>query len=221
MAEVNSSAAFPAKRKPDPSPPFEEDEPIDKHRKLESTSDQTLQIQKPNPPAEIESQRPRIELPKLETGDDGGVGGRGGAEHSNGNSSEDEEVKKVPLGIEEDKVGLSEPPEPEISGDSNAENDGPADRKGKGISIQDKGKGKLMEEEESDEDDSSSDDDDDDDDVISLSGSDSGGDPLEEVDPSNILPSRTRRRVPQPGFYFNSNIPAGDECDDSSDDSDA
>ncbi|CAL1391347.1 unnamed protein product [Linum trigynum] len=89
------------------------------------------------------------------------------------------------------------------------------DRKGKGIMIEE-------EEEDSDSDDDDDDSSDDDD------GSENGGgdddseledDPLAEVDLDNILPSRTRRRGVQPGFYI-ANAP-GIADEDDSDDSDA
>ncbi|KAF8104547.1 hypothetical protein N665_0171s0052 [Sinapis alba] len=90
------------------------------------------------------------------------------------------------------------------------------DRKGKGISREDKGKGKLIEVDESDD----SDDDDDEYDESDLSD-----DPLAEVDLDNILPSRTRRRSNQPGVYISNdrfgNHEVDDDDDDSSDDSDA
>ncbi|XP_023645149.1 nucleolin [Capsella rubella] len=96
------------------------------------------------------------------------------------------------------------------------------DRKGKGISREDKGKGKLIEVDDSDDEDDSDDDDDegfDEDDE-----SDFSDDPLAEVDLDNILPSRTRRRSSQPGVYISNEVcnrGGNDEDDDSSDDSDA
>ncbi|CAN8305378.1 unnamed protein product [Cochlearia groenlandica] len=74
------------------------------------------------------------------------------------------------------------------------------DRKGKGISREDKGKGKLIEEEEEDDDSEDIDDDEDVDDE-----SDFSDDPLAEVDLDNILSSRTRRRSSQPGLFISNN----------------
>ncbi|XP_004304556.1 PREDICTED: histone H2A.Z-specific chaperone CHZ1 [Fragaria vesca subsp. vesca] len=96
-----------------------------------------------------------------------------------------------------------------------------ADRKGKGVMRDDKGKGILIEEDDENED--SSDD--------SSSSSSEGGsefedgdsdlsdDPLAEVDLDNILPSRTRRRQVQPGVYIRSDN-NGKSNNDDSDDSD-
>ncbi|KAJ0253330.1 hypothetical protein HA466_0110320 [Hirschfeldia incana] len=101
------------------------------------------------------------------------------------------------------------------------------DRKGKGISREDKGKGKLIEFDESDDSDDDDDDDDDDEDGGEYDESDLSDDPLAEVDLDNILPSRTRRRSIQPGVYFsndrigNHEDDVDDDDDDSSDDSDA
>ena len=99
------------------------------------------------------------------------------------------------------------------------DDDGEVDRKGKGISREDKGKGKMIEVEESDDTD---DDDEDDEDGDEYDESDLSDDPLAEVDLDNILPSRTRRRSIQPGVYI-SNDRSGnhEDDDDSSDDSDA
>ncbi|ESQ35542.1 hypothetical protein EUTSA_v10008746mg [Eutrema salsugineum] len=91
------------------------------------------------------------------------------------------------------------------------------DRKGKGISREDKGKGKLIEVEESDD----SDDDEDDEDGDEYDESDLSDDPLAEVDLDNILPSRTRRRSIQPGVYISNDRGGNNEDGDSSDDSDA
>ncbi|OVA09643.1 hypothetical protein BVC80_9101g176 [Macleaya cordata] len=87
------------------------------------------------------------------------------------------------------------------------------DRKGKGIMREDKGKGKLMVEEEGINDDDSSDY------VVDCSDEDSdlSNDPLAEVDLDNILPSRTRRLVTQPGAYLVNDM----DNDEDSDDSDA
>ncbi|CAN6902109.1 unnamed protein product [Brassica oleracea] len=96
------------------------------------------------------------------------------------------------------------------------------DRKGKGISREDKGKGKLIEVDESDDSDDDDDDDDDDEDGDEYDESDLSDDPLAEVDLDNILPSRTRRRSIQPGVYISNDRSGNNENDDdSSDDSDA
>ncbi|KAF8104824.1 hypothetical protein N665_0166s0010 [Sinapis alba] len=94
------------------------------------------------------------------------------------------------------------------------------DRKGKGISREDKGKGKLIEVEESSDDS----DDEDDEDGDEYDESDLSDDPLAEVDLDNILPSRTRRRSIQPGVYISNDRTGGvneEDDDSSSDDSDA
>lgn len=83
------------------------------------------------------------------------------------------------------------------------------DRKGKGILIEDG------------EDEDSSDDDDNSSDGGSQSDEDSdlSDDPLTEVDLDNILPSRTRRRVIQPGEFIANDLDDDDDSD--SDDGDA
>jgi len=83
------------------------------------------------------------------------------------------------------------------------------DDKGKGI-MKDKGKNALKTVDSSSEDGGSDDDD----------GGDLSDDPLNEVDPSNILPSRTRRRASQPGAYQFTNVNDDDDDDDDDDDSD-
>ncbi|KAF8400035.1 hypothetical protein HHK36_015909 [Tetracentron sinense] len=82
------------------------------------------------------------------------------------------------------------------------------DSKGKGILKEDKGKGKLKAGDGSGEDSSDGGGQSDDDSSLS-------DDPLAEVDLDNILPSRTRRRVAQPGAYLVNDL------EDDSDDSDA
>lgn len=79
--------------------------------------------------------------------------------------------------------------------------------RGKGVdAAKDKGKGKKKVEDS--DDDNNLDEDD---------GGDLSEDPLDEVDPSNILPSRTRRHTAQPVQYDFGN----GSGDDSEDDSDA
>ncbi|CAN7134316.1 hypothetical protein HID58_030938 [Brassica napus] len=107
-------------------------------------------------------------------------------------------------------------------GDGEEEEEEEVDRKGKGISREDKGKGKMIEVEESD--DSDDDDDEDDEDGEEYDESDLSDDPLTEVDLDNILPSRTRRRSIQPGVFISNDrggVNEDDDDDDSSDDSDA
>lgn len=82
------------------------------------------------------------------------------------------------------------------------------DEKGKGI-MKDKGKAKAKLEESSSDAEGDSEDD----------GGDLSDDPLQEVDPSNILPSKTRRRASQPANYQFANI-SGDDDEDDDDDSD-
>ncbi|XP_021756038.1 histone H2A.Z-specific chaperone CHZ1-like [Chenopodium quinoa] len=88
------------------------------------------------------------------------------------------------------------------------------DRKGKGILIE--------EDEEEDEDDSDDDSDDSGSDEFGdelSDGSDIAEDPLAEVDLDNILPSRTRRKIINPGAYLATDLPPEDS--DDSDDPDA
>ncbi|KAL6325598.1 hypothetical protein AAG906_023443 [Vitis piasezkii] len=118
-----------------------------------------------------------------------------------GESDSDEEE-------EEEDSGSEEGDDSEQSNDKAKAKAKVIDRKGKGILVEDKGKGKLIEEEE-EEDDSSdgaaqSDDD-----------SDLSEDPLAEVDLDNILPTRTRRRVVQPGVYLANDLPEEEDSDDS------
>ncbi|KAM6549509.1 hypothetical protein CsatB_021185 [Cannabis sativa] len=127
-------------------------------------------------------------------------------------------VKEAEAGSEEDEGDYGS--DDEDGEDSNGEEEEEVDHKGKGITREDKGKGKLIVEEEDE------DDDDDDDDSSNGGGSeledgdsDLSDDPLAEVDLDNILPSRTRRRQVQPGVYI-ANDKANAEEDDS-DDSDA
>ncbi|KAF3435304.1 hypothetical protein FNV43_RR22391 [Rhamnella rubrinervis] len=94
------------------------------------------------------------------------------------------------------------------------------DRKGKGITRDDKGKGKLIAEEDDDGEEDSDDDSGDGGSELEDGDSDLSDDPLAEVDLDNILPSRTRRRQVQPGVYI-ANDHGNDKDDDDSDDSDA
>ncbi|XP_010494708.1 PREDICTED: nucleolin-like [Camelina sativa] len=124
------------------------------------------------------------------------------------------------LGAEEEQqVGDEEDEEEDDEEEDEEEVEEVVDRKGKGISREDKGKGKLIEVDSSDDEEDDSDDDDEgfgEDDE-----SDFSDDPLAEVDLDNILPSRTRRRSSQPGVYISNDVSNRGEDDDSSDDSDA
>ncbi|XP_015893865.2 uncharacterized protein LOC107427966 [Ziziphus jujuba] len=125
---------------------------------------------------------------------------------------------------EEDENGDEEGEEDDVDGEeSNGKAE--ADRKGKGVMRDEKGKGKLIAEEEEEEDE---DDDEDSDDDSSDGGSefedgdsDLSDDPLAEVDLDNILPSRTRRKQVQSGVYISSDVVGNDNGEDDSDDSDA
>ncbi|CDP09636.1 unnamed protein product [Coffea canephora] len=86
--------------------------------------------------------------------------------------------------------------------DANAEI---VDRKGKGIMTDDKGKGKLVEVSQDSSDSGSESD----------ADSDLSDDPLAEIDLDNILPSRTRRRVVQPGVHISKDQCAKEDEDDS------
>ncbi|XP_042500730.1 histone H2A.Z-specific chaperone chz1-like [Macadamia integrifolia] len=84
------------------------------------------------------------------------------------------------------------------------------DAKGKGImDEEDKGKGKNLKVENGSDDESADDRD------LSDEDSDLSDDPLAEVDLDNILPSRTRRRVSQPGAYLVNDLEDDDDSDDS------
>lgn len=120
-----------------------------------------------------------------------------GVDADDGESDSDEEDEVEDSGSDED--------------DDSEQSDGKAeavDRKGKGILVEDKGKGKLVEEEEDDDDSS-------DGAAQSDNDSDLSEDPLAEVDLDNILPTRTRRRVVQPGVYLSKDIPEEEDSDDS------
>ncbi|EOY02912.1 hypothetical protein QUC31_017929 [Theobroma cacao] len=111
-------------------------------------------------------------------------------------------------GVDAEEEGEEDDDDYKDDDDHDGEENGNAtvDRKGKGILIEDA---------------KDSDDDDDDDDDSSDGGDESEGesdlsdDPLAEVDLDNILPSRTRRRVVQPGVYIAKDVGNNDESDDS------
>ncbi|XP_043723180.1 nucleolin-like [Telopea speciosissima] len=87
------------------------------------------------------------------------------------------------------------------------------DAKGKGIMVEEeKGKGKNLKVENGSDDESADERD------LSDEDTDLSDDPLAEVDLENVLPSRTRRRVAQPGAYIVNDL--GGDDDDDSDDSD-
>ncbi|KAG2319950.1 hypothetical protein Bca52824_013163 [Brassica carinata] len=136
--------------------------------------------------------------------------------------SESKDVEVSGIGVVENlnsSISLEKGVPDDLVAEEKQEGGEEVDRKGKGISREDKGKGKLIEVEESSDDS----DDEDDEDGDEYDESDLSDDPLAEVDLDNILPSRTRRRSIQPGVYI-SNDRGGvneDDDDDSSDDSDA
>ncbi|CAN7058207.1 hypothetical protein Bca4012_094011 [Brassica carinata] len=135
--------------------------------------------------------------------------------NSTGSESKDGEVNGSGVENLNSSISLEKGVPDDLVAEEKQEGGEEVDRKGKGISKEDKGKGKMIEVEESDDTDDEDDEDGDE--------SDLSDDPLAEVDLDNILPSRTRRRSIQPGVYI-SNDRGGvneDDDDDSSDDSDA
>lgn len=123
-----------------------------------------------------------------------------------GSDTDDEDDSELEDSEEEEES------EDEDKGNEHSNGKSKADRKGKGILREDKGKGKLI-----DEDESGSDSTDDDAESVGNGFSDLSDDPLAEVDLDNILPSRTRRRVVQPGAYIASNLGKEDDDSDNSD----
>ncbi|CAN8293901.1 unnamed protein product [Cochlearia groenlandica] len=211
MADVENQkeSSFPVKRKSD--------------LYCQDQDNAASKAQKPNPlPSSAESESKDGEINGIELG--------------NLNSSADDKIA-TESPISPEKVAESKPEKDknDVTGDLEAEDEqeeeeeedsieAEIDRKGKGISREDKGKGKLIEFDESDDEEDDSDDDEDEDGGDEYDDSDLSDDPLAEVDLDNILPSRTRRRSIQPGVYI-SNDRCGNnnnnEDDDSSDDSDA
>ncbi|XP_057542931.1 histone H2A.Z-specific chaperone CHZ1-like [Amaranthus tricolor] len=117
----------------------------------------------------------------------------------------DEKLEKP----DQNKPTFEEEQEPKLPSNGKPE----IDRKGKGI---------LIEEDDEDDDDDDSDSDSDSDDSIAAELSDESDfadDPLAEVDLDNILPSRTRRKIINPGAYLATDLP--EEDSDESDDPDA
>ncbi|GLU18701.1 hypothetical protein SLE2022_349860 [Rubroshorea leprosula] len=127
-----------------------------------------------------------LKAPKIDTHENNNLGASGNYESSVAKLKTREKEPEIDA-EEEDGDGDYEDEADDESVNGNAH----LDRKGKGI---------LVEE----EDDSHDDDDDDPSDSEEESDGDSdlSDDPLAEVDLENILPSRTRRRVVQPGVYI-------------------
>ncbi|XP_010528139.1 PREDICTED: glutamic acid-rich protein [Tarenaya hassleriana] len=121
-------------------------------------------------------------------------------EKAAGSASERDEIGGD-LGADEEKEEADDEEE-------EARREAEADRKGKGIMRDDREKGKLIEDDDSDEDEEDD----------GNGDSDLSDDPLAEVDLDNILPSRTRRRAMQPGFYIPELIASHDDDDDDDDD---
>ncbi|XWS30559.1 hypothetical protein CRYUN_Cryun24cG0129100 [Craigia yunnanensis] len=194
MAETQSphEPALPTKRKADLTPQDQENLPL-KSQKLQ-TQDETIQAKEGNHSVENQTLEPSGKndscVPE--------------------SISENEEPGNV-AGEEEEEEDEDDYEDDDDHDDEEEDGNVSVDRKGKGI---------LIEEEKD------SDDDDDDDDDSSDGGNESEGesdlsdDPLAEVDLDNILPSRTRRRVVQPGVYIAKDVGNNAEGDDS-DDSDA
>ncbi|KAK2666043.1 hypothetical protein Ddye_004617 [Dipteronia dyeriana] len=95
--------------------------------------------------------------------------------------------------------------------DDESDDDDDADSNGEATEVDRKGKGILIEEGDDDDDDSS------DGGSQSDGDSDLSDDPLAEVDLDNILPSRTRRKVIQPGDYIANDVGGPDDDDSDSD----
>ncbi|XVE67627.1 hypothetical protein DITRI_Ditri09bG0003000 [Diplodiscus trichospermus] len=195
MAETESphEPAFSGKRKPDLTSQDLEDLPL-KSQKLQ-TQDHTIQPKEGNHSLENQT---------LEAAgkNDSSVPEFVPEKEESGIDAEEEEEEEA----EEDEDDDFE----DEDNDHDEEEDGNAavDRKGKGV---------LIEEEKDSDDDDDSDD-------SSDGGNESDGesdlsdDPLAEVDLDNILPSRTRRRVVQPGVYIakdDGNNAEGADSDDS------
>ena len=118
------------------------------------------------------------------------------------------------LEIEVKKPRIQDPPDlVQDNGDLESNEKGPA-------ILVDKGKGKMVVLDEEDDDDSSDDDDESRDGALGEDDeSDLSDDPLAEVDLSNILPSKTRRKHPPvPGAYLVNDADEDDEDDDDDDD---
>ncbi|KAG6408552.1 hypothetical protein SASPL_131565 [Salvia splendens] len=122
----------------------------------------------------------------------------------------EEHVNAVVAAAEEDEEDDEDEEDYTAEQDEDADEDanGEASRKGKGIVVDRKGKGKMIEDSDNDDSDGHVDDDDDSSDDSDsdfsdgLDESDLEDDPLAEVDLDNILPSRTRRSRAQPGVRF-------------------
>uniref|UniRef100_A0A1J3D8D0 Histone chaperone domain-containing protein n=1 Tax=Noccaea caerulescens TaxID=107243 RepID=A0A1J3D8D0_NOCCA len=227
MADVENQqeSSFPVKRKPDLFCQ-DQDNVANKAQKLNPSS---------IPAADSESKDGEINgsgVENLNSSTDEKIGSESSVSLEKAAGSELELEKDVngvagDLGAEEEQEGGNEEEEEEEDDEDEDEDEeeeeeddlieAEINRKGKGISREDKGKGKMIEVDESDEDDDS----DDEDGGDEYDESDLSDDPLAEVDLDNILPSRTRRRSIQPGVYISNDRVGNVEADDSSDDSDA
>ncbi|CAK9175168.1 unnamed protein product [Ilex paraguariensis] len=172
--EEEEEHALPSKRKPDLT--FVEEGIVQasennpkKHQKLETSSDNNSSVPEVEKIDEVEHNHVEEEE---EDGDD-----------------EDEEEEDYESEDDEEDDGDDDDDDDE---DEHSNEKADVDRKGKGILVEDRGKGKLIEES--------------DDSIGSDGDSDLSDDPLAEVDMDNILPSRTRRRAVQPGVYISDDI---------------
>ncbi|GLT76432.1 hypothetical protein SLA2020_480900 [Shorea laevis] len=147
-----------------------------------------------------------LKAPKIETHENNNLGTSGNCESSIAELKTRE--KEPAIDAEEDEDGDYE----DEDDDEGVNGDAHLDKKGKGILIEEEG--------DSDDDDDDNDDDDSSDSEEESDGdSDLSDDPLAEVDLDNILPSRTRRRVVQPGVYIANDLgnKGNDEDSDNSD----
>ncbi|KAL1535093.1 nucleolin-like isoform X3 [Salvia divinorum] len=158
------------------------------------------------------SKRQKIEVP---TGKNGSVPLAVGE-----NAAKSEEHVNAVAAAEEEEEDDDEDGEDYIAEqdeDADEEANGEAGRKGKGIVVDRKGKGKMIEESDNDDsdghvdDDGDSSDDSDSDFSDGLDESDLEDDPLAEVDLDNILPSRTRRSRAPPGVRISNDPGKGKE----------
>ncbi|KAL5797261.1 hypothetical protein ACOSQ2_002081 [Xanthoceras sorbifolium] len=130
------------------------------------------------------------------------------------NKTQNPDKEDVDLDAQEDNNNDAAAADDSDDGDD----DDDVDSNGEATEVDRKGKGILIEEgdDESDDDDDSSDGD-----SLSDGGSDLSDDPLAEVDLDNILPSRTRRKVIQPGEYIANDLGGDDDDGSDSDDCDS
>lgn len=184
-----------AKRKPEVTS-------LDKENICEETDDPNKKLKLGIP--SNDSNSPDVELTKDENGiENHSVNVDKHREHVEEDEDDEDE------GDYEDEEEEEEDEEEDDSDDEDS-NGNPkiVDRKGKGIMRDAKGKGKLVEESEDSSDCGSESD----------ADSDLSDDPLAEVDLDNILPSRTRRRVVQPGVYISTSQGTKENEDDDSGD---